>query len=77
MISVGSPKSPDLPHKVAFSGEQSTVAAVEIKHKSSVPSHLQCYSFKQSDIFIDQLDGQIFILCKDRILLLQITALKC
>lgn len=60
MISAGSPKSPDLPHKVPFSGEQGTVAAVEIKHKSATPSHLQCCPFKQSDMFIDQLEWANF-----------------
>lgn len=56
MISAGSPESPDLPHNVPFSGEQSAVAAVEIKHKSAVPSHPQCCSFKQLDIFTGQLE---------------------
>lgn len=76
MIAAGSPESPDLPHNVPFSGERSTVAAVEIKHKSVVPSHPQCCSFKQLDIFTGQLEWANFH-PKERILLLQITAIKC
>lgn len=56
MISAGSPESPDFPHNVPFSGEQSAVTEVEIKHKSAVPSHPQCCSFKQLDIFTGQLE---------------------
>lgn len=58
MISAGSRESSDLPHNVPFSGEQSAVAAVEIKHKPAVPSHPKCCSFKQLDIFTGQLEWE-------------------
>lgn len=77
MISAGSPKSPDLPHKVPFSGEQGTVAAVEINTSQQLPVIYNVAHSSNQICSLTSWNGQIFALCKERILLLQITAVKC